>query len=129
MSVNKESTNIPYNLGRLFAVLAAPQEAANPNINTTIKDRFFQLRFRYAEPCVPSLINLAQKHLAKLNEGQRIALNKSIGELSDKLGETFPKQLMLAEQARSSSATTSSVRNILKKRNTPPNRKRRHNHA
>lgn len=46
----------------------------------------------------PTLINLAQKHLAKLNEGQRIALDKSIGELSDKLGETFPKQLMLAEQ-------------------------------
>ena len=46
----------------------------------------------------PTLINLAQKHLAKLNEGQRITLDKSIGELSDKLGETFPKQLMLAEQ-------------------------------
>ena len=48
--------------------------------------------------CIRDSINLAQKHLAKLNEGQRIALDKSIGELSDKLGETFPKQLMLAEQ-------------------------------
>ena len=29
VSVNKESTNIPYNLGRLFAVLERTQEAAN----------------------------------------------------------------------------------------------------
>ena len=96
MSVNKES-NIPYNLGRLFAVLERTG-SRKFNINTTIKDRFFNSASRYAEPCVPTLINLAQKHLAKLNEGQRIALDKSIGELSDKLGETFPRQLMLAEQ-------------------------------
>ena len=98
VSVNKESTNIPYNLGRLFAVLERTQEAANPNINTTIKDRFFNSASATPSLVFPTLINLAQKHLAKLNEGQRIALDKSIGELSDKLGETFPKQLMLAEQ-------------------------------
>lgn len=98
VSVNKESTNVPYNLGRLFAVLERTQEAANPNINTTIKDRFFNAASATPSLVFPTLINLAQKHLAKLNEGQRIALDKSIGELSDKLGETFPKQLMLAEQ-------------------------------
>lgn len=98
VSVNKESTNIPYNLGRLFAVLERTQEAANPNINTTIKDRFFNSASSTPSLVFPTLINLAQKHLAKLNEGQRITLDKSIGELSDKLGETFPKQLMLAEQ-------------------------------
>lgn len=98
VSVNKESTNIPYNLGRLFAVLERTQKAANPNINTTIKDRFFNSASATPSLVFPTLINLAQKHLAKLNEGQRIALDKSIGELSDKLGETFPKQLMLAEQ-------------------------------
>ena len=74
------------------------QEAANPNINTTIKDRFFNSASATPSLVFPTLINLAQKHLAKLNEGQRIALDKSIGELSNKLGETFPKQLMLAEQ-------------------------------
>lgn len=63
-----------------------------------IKDRFFNSASATPSLVFPSLINLAQKHLAKLNEGQRIALDKSIGELSDKLGETFPKQLMLAEQ-------------------------------
>ena len=99
MSVNKESTNIPYNLGRLFAVLERTQEAANPNINTTIKDRFFNSASATPSLVFPTLINLAQTHLANLNDtGKRIALDKSIGELSDKLGETFPKQLMLAEQ-------------------------------
>lgn len=77
----------------------------------------------------PSLINLAQKHLAKLNEGQRIALDKSIGELSDKLGETFPKQLMLAEQGAFQLGYYQQRQEYFKKRQTPPNRKRRHNHA
>lgn len=37
VSLNEASTNIPYTLGRLFAVYEALQEAANPGINATIK--------------------------------------------------------------------------------------------
>lgn len=98
VSVNTESRSVPYNLGRLFAVLERAQELANPNINTTIKDRFFNSASATPSLAFPTLVNLAQKHLAKLNEGQRISLDKSIGELMSKLGETYPKQLMLAEQ-------------------------------
>ena len=38
VSLNEASTNIPYTLGRLFSVYEAAQQAANPGINTTIKD-------------------------------------------------------------------------------------------
>lgn len=41
MELNEQSTYLPYRLGRLFAVLEAVQQRANPNINTTIKDRYF----------------------------------------------------------------------------------------
>ena len=41
MSLNEQSTHIPYTLGRLFSVLEAIQQAANPGINTTIKDKYF----------------------------------------------------------------------------------------
>lgn len=41
VELNEQSTYLPYRLGRLFAVLEAVQQRANPNINTTIKDRYF----------------------------------------------------------------------------------------
>ena len=40
MSLN-ESSNVPYVLGRLFSVLETIQSVANPGINATIKDRYF----------------------------------------------------------------------------------------
>lgn len=40
VSLNPDSTNIPYTLGRLFSVLEAIQSSANPGINATIKDRY-----------------------------------------------------------------------------------------
>ena len=42
MSLNESSTNIPYALGRLFSVYEAVQQAANPGINATIKDKYFR---------------------------------------------------------------------------------------
>ena len=44
VKLNDESEYLPYVLGRLFAVLEAVQDAANPGINTTIKDRYFNSR-------------------------------------------------------------------------------------
>lgn len=41
MSINEESKNKAYVLGRLFAILEKAQLEAYPNINTTIKDRYF----------------------------------------------------------------------------------------
>ena len=41
LSLNPDSANIPYVLGRLFSVLEAIQSSANPSINTTIKDKYF----------------------------------------------------------------------------------------
>ena len=41
MSLNESSTNIPYALGRLFSVYEAVQQAANYQINATIKDKYF----------------------------------------------------------------------------------------
>ncbi len=41
VELNEQSTYLPYVLGRLFAVLEAVQQSANPGINATIKDRYF----------------------------------------------------------------------------------------
>ena len=41
VSLNEASTNPAYTLGRLFSVYEAVQQAANPGINATIKDKYF----------------------------------------------------------------------------------------
>ena len=98
VALNKESTNIPYNLGRLFAVLENIQSAANPGINTTIKDRYFNSASATPGHVFPVLINLSQKHLSKIGGGLQVTLNRDLSEILDKLGEEFPARLNLQQQ-------------------------------
>ena len=98
VSLNEASTNIPYNLGRLFSVLEAIQQNANPGINATIKDKYFNSASATPAVVFPVLINLAQKHLKKLAEGQRIYFEKQLQAILDKLGEDFPNRLNLPQQ-------------------------------
>ncbi len=98
MSLNKESTNIPYTLGRLFSVLESIQHDANPNLNSTIKDKYFNSASATPAHIFPTLVNLSQKHLKKLENGKQIFYDKLIIELLSILGEEYPSRLSLAQQ-------------------------------
>lgn len=98
VSLNPDSTNIPYTLGRLFSVLEAIQSSANPDIKATIKDRYFNSASATPSRVFPTLINLAQKHLRKLSKGLAISYDRQMDELIQKLGETFPDRLSLPQQ-------------------------------
>lgn len=98
VSLNENSTNIPYTLGRLFAVYEAVQERANPGINATIKDKYFNSAASTPATIFPILDNLCQKHLRKLDTGLRIYYDKQITQLKNILGETNPLRLTLPEQ-------------------------------
>ena len=98
VSLNENSTNIPYTLGRLFAVYEEIQEAANPGINATIKDKYFNSAAATPAVIFPILDNLCQKHLRKLDTGLRIYRDKQIGQLKDVLGESYPVRMSLPEQ-------------------------------
>lgn len=98
VQLNEESNYLPYVLGRLFAVLEGVQSAANPNINTTIKDRYFNAASATPALTFPTLVNLAQKHLAKLNDGNRIYYSKQLTALFAKIGEEYPARMSLPEQ-------------------------------
>lgn len=98
VSLNENNTNIPYTLGRLFAVYEAVQECANPGINATIKDKYFNSASATPATIFPILDNLCQKHLRKLDTGLRISFDKQIGTLKNVLGETNPTRLTLPEQ-------------------------------
>ena len=98
VSLNENSTNIPYTLGRLFAVYEAVQETANPGINATIKDKYFNSASATPAIVMPILDNLCQKHLRKLDTGLRIYYDRQIGQIKNILGETNPARLSLPEQ-------------------------------
>lgn len=98
VSLNEASTNIPYNLGRLFSVLEAIQQSANPGINATIKDKYFSSASATPAVVFPVLINLAQKHLKKLTDGQHIYFEKQLQAILDELAEDFPNRLNLPQQ-------------------------------
>ena len=98
VSLNPDSRSVPYTLGRLFSVLEAIQAAANPGINTTIKDRYFNAASATPALTFPTLVNLAQKHLRKLNGGLRVHYDQQLAALFDLLDDTYPKQMTLAQQ-------------------------------
>lgn len=104
VSLNENSKNIPYTLGRLFSVYeeiqekANPRNPGNPGINTTIKDRYFGSAATMPATVFPILSNLAQKHLRKLSDAQRIYLDKKVMTLKSALGEQYPAHMSLPEQ-------------------------------
>ena len=98
VSLNPESKNPYYTLGRLFSVLETVQSAANPGINATIKDRYFNSASATPSIVFPTLLNLSEKHRKKLTAGQQIYYEKQIMELLAVLGESFPARLSLPQQ-------------------------------
>ncbi len=98
VSLNPDSTSVPYSLGRLFSVLEAIQSSANPGINATIKDKYFNSASSTPSRVFPALINLAQKHLRKLEKGLAVAYSKQLTDLTGKIGEAFPDRMNLPQQ-------------------------------
>lgn len=98
VSLNQDSNHEAYVLGRLFSVLEAIQSDANPGINATIRDKYFSSASVTPGVVFPTLVNLAQKHLRKLDEGKKIFYDKQLTELMSKLGETYPNRMNLPQQ-------------------------------
>ena len=98
VSLNEASTNPAYTLGRLFSVYEAVQQAANPGINATIKDKYFNSAAAMPASIFPVLNNLYQKHLRKLDAGQRVYYDKQVMALKGMLGESYPARMTLAQQ-------------------------------
>ena len=101
VELNPDAMNVPYTLGRLFSVLEAIQESANPGINATIKDKYFNSAAATPAVIFPILINLAQKHLRKLqgsHAGLCILYEKQLTDLCSRVGRTYPARMNLPQQ-------------------------------
>ena len=98
VSLNEESKNPYYTLGRLFAVYEEIQNKANPNINTTIKDKYYSAAAATPAMIFPILDDLCQKHLRKLPNKQSDYMDMQVRKIKDILGEEYPLRLTLPQQ-------------------------------
>ena len=98
VSLNAESAYTPYVLGRLFAVLEGIQQTANPGINATIKNRFFNSACATPAAVFPILLKLSNSHLKKMDAGKTVYWSRQLGELLERLGTDFPAHQTLQEQ-------------------------------
>jgi CRISPR-associated protein Csd1 len=100
VSLNKENPNIPYRLGRLFAILESAQKAANPEIKRTIRDSYFASASSTPGIVYPILLKLSQHHLSKINSekpGWGVNISKSMDEVMSSIDQ-FPVHLSLEKQ-------------------------------
>lgn len=105
MGLNEESDDIAYVLGRLFSVLESIQADANPGIQATIRDRYFNSACGTPASVFPVLIKLKNSHMKKIGrekEGTKKYYEKLFADIMWKINEQegFPKRLSLEEQGK-----------------------------
>ena len=106
VSLNETVTDVAYVLGRLFAVLEHIQQTANPELNATIKDRYFDAACTTPAKVFPILQKLSHHHLRKLNTKQNIAMRvffeKQLTDIMGKIeagAQPLPTYLSLEKQS------------------------------
>lgn len=106
VELNENYTEVPYILGRTFALLEWIQEMTNPGINTTIRDRYFNSASATPAVVFPTLLKLDMSHMNKLKKDQesmkRNFARKREDELTNLLSkiEKFPNHLDLEQQGQ-----------------------------
>lgn len=95
VSLDPERTDLPYLLGRLFAVLEKAQEEAIPGANATIKDRYLGAAAATPQLVLPLLLKNSANHIAKLRKdlekrGRAIYLDRMIQDINCELTD-YPK--------------------------------------
>ncbi len=98
VSLDPTNNDAGYRLGRLFSVLERIQNAAQPGINATIRDRYYGAASSSPASVFPVLLRLKNHHLAKLQRpGLVVWYEKLLGDVMDGIA-SFPSQLGLREQ-------------------------------
>lgn len=102
MSLNQDRTDLPYLLGRLFAVLEKAQEEAIPKANATIKDKYLPSASATPGQIFHMLLKNSANHIAKLRKdpekkGRAIFFEKLSQDIIDKVDD-FPKTFKPEEQ-------------------------------
>ena len=95
MALDENFNDRNYILGRIFSVLENIQSAANPNLNSTIKDKYFTSACATPARTLPILEKLSVHHLKKLETGQKIYFEKQLTNLMGKISPLEKNSSML----------------------------------
>lgn len=98
VELNKDADNVPYLLGRLFAVYESVQGRAKRELNGQLRGAYFTAAGRTPSIVFPQIVNKCSKYLDSLQPGVKIWYEKKIGELMDRLGSAYPDRLSIPEQ-------------------------------
>lgn len=101
VSLEKETSDAAYVLGRLFAALETAQYLALGRVNATIRDRFFGAASATPATVFPPLMRGVQSHFSKLRkQGKGGWLERDIEEIIGLLPSHLPRTLGLEAQGR-----------------------------
>lgn len=108
MGLNEKCEEKAYVIGRLFAILESIQKDANPGINTTIRERYFNSACATPAAIFPILIKLKNSHMKKIereNVNKKVYYEKLMTELMNKISISgddigFPRNLSLEDQGK-----------------------------
>ena len=100
VSLDEQSTQTAYNLGRLFAALERAQQNALGDLNATIRDRYFSAASSTPSLVFARLIRTAQHHISKArSEGRDFGIEKLISQIVERFSSKgFPGRLGLEDQ-------------------------------
>ena len=102
VGLNEETNDVAYILGRVFSVLEAIQWEASGELNSTIKDRYFNSACAMPYAVFPRLIAMENNHIRKFDkqkEGKKLYYEALLTQLLWKISD-FPKRLTPEEQGR-----------------------------
>lgn len=104
VSLDRESRNPGYRLGRLFAELENAQRLALGNVNAPIKDRYFGAASATPASVFPLLLRGVQSHISKLRKdgkgGLAHTVDTEIADIVDGLDERLPRSLRIQDQGQ-----------------------------
>jgi CRISPR-associated protein Csd1 len=101
MSLDLNNDNQAYLCGRLFAIFEKIQQVANPGVNASIRDQYFDSFSCTPNVALARLSALSNHHLQKLNRGSQVYYEKLKGEVMDHLhADGLPAHFSLNDQSR-----------------------------
>lgn len=103
VSLNQDEKNAAYRLGRLFAIYEGVQRTALPNLNATIKDKFYGSASATPASVFPMLARTSAHHLATIRKdkgGLAVRYERQLDEIFDGFETEFPRSLGIEDQGR-----------------------------
>jgi CRISPR-associated protein Csd1 len=118
VALDEDKKDVPYLLGRLFAVLERLQSAALGDVNATIRDRYFGAASSSPAVVFPRLIRLSVYHASKSGADWLEKLKGSI--MASLPAEQFPQILSLEDQGLFAVGYYQQREKFFEKRSTTP---------